>query len=262
MKRVVMGALVAGAVAVASAQAPDIPRTVTGKPNFTGLWQAMNTANWNVEPHAAKAGPVISLGASFAVQAGPGVVVGGEIPYTPEARMKRDENAANWITRDPEIKCYMPGVPRATYQPFPFEITQSTNTVILAYEFASASRIVRMDSTEESPAPAWMGWNVGHWDGDTLVVDVTDQMPDTWLDRAGNWHGDQLHVVERYTLVDKNTIDYRVRLEDPEVYTRPWEMQMLLYRHLEPDAQMMEYKCVPFVEELMYGHLRKRPESQ
>jgi hypothetical protein len=260
MKRVLVGALVAGIVAAASAQAPDIPRTASGKPNFTGLWQAMNTANWNVEPHAAKAGPVISLGASFAVQPGPGVVVGGEIPYTPQARMTRDENAANWITRDPEIRCDMPGIPRATYQPFPFQITQSTNTVIMAYEFTSASRIVRMDSKEESPAPAWMGWNVGHWDGDTLVVDVTDQMPDTWFDRAGNWHSDELHVVERYSLVDKTTIDYRVRLEDPKVYTRPWEMQMLLYRHLEPNAQMMEYKCVPFVEELMYGHLRKRPE--
>ncbi len=264
MRRREGGALLAAVVVAlgtaAAGQAPEIPRTADGKPNFTGLWQVMNTANWNVEPHEAKAGPVISLGASFAVQPGPGVVVGGPIPYRPEALVTRDENAANWITRDPEIKCYMPGIPRATYQGFPFEIVQSTGTVIMAYEFTSASRVIRMNTKEESPAPAWMGWNVGSWDGDTLVVDVTDQMPDTWFDRAGNFHSDALHVTERFTYVDRNTIDYTATIDDPKTFTRPWQVQMLLYRRLEKNAQMMEFKCVPFVEELMYGHLRKKPE--
>jgi hypothetical protein len=251
--------MIAGATA-AFAQGPAVPRTADGKPNFTGLWQAMTTANWNVEPHAAQAGPVISLGASYAVPPGPGVVVGNEIPYRPEARMKRDANAANALALDPEVKCYMPGIPRATYQGFPFQIVQSSQTVLMAYEFTSASRVIRMNSTEESPAPAWMGWNSGRWEGDTLVVDVTDQMPETWFDRAGNHHSDALHVVERFTLRDANTIDYQVTIEDAKTFTRPWQMQMLLYRRLEPNAQLMEFKCVPFVEELMYGHLRKRPE--
>jgi hypothetical protein len=132
----------------------------------------------------------------------------------------------------------------------------------MAYEFTSASRIIRMNSTEKSPAPAWMGWSIGRWDGDTLVIDVTDQMEDTWFDRAGNFHSEELHVIERYTPVDRNTIDYEAAIEDTKTFSRPWKMSMPLYRRLEKNAQLMEYKCVPFVEELMYGHLRKQPSPR
>jgi hypothetical protein len=254
-------ALVAGSVksVFTQGQAYRAPRTADGKPNLTGIWQAMNTANWDIQAHPAKAGPIVALGAAFAVQPGPGVVDGNDIPYLPAALAKKKENADNWLTRDPEIKCYMPGIPRATYQPFPFQIVQSKDTVLMAYEFTTASRVIRMNSKEESPAPAWMGWNVGRWEGDTLVVDVTDQMEDTWFDRAGNYHSDALHVVERFTAVDANTLNYEATIEDPKVFSRPWKMSMLLYRHLEKNAQLMEFKCVPFVEELMYGHLRKQP---
>ncbi len=258
-------AAVLGSIIPASSQtqapAYRAPRTVDGKPNLTGIWQVMNTANWDIQAHAAKAGPVVALGAAFAVLPGPGVVEGNEIPYRPEALAKKKENAENWITRDPEIKCYMPGIPRATYMPHPFQIVQSTNTILMAYEFTTASRVIRMNSKEKSPSPAWMGWSIGRWEGETLVIDVTDQMEETWFDRAGNFHGDQLHVQERFTLQDVNTINYEVTITDPKVFTRPWKMSMLLYRHLEKNAQLMEFKCVPFVEELMYGHLRKRPTA-
>src|SRR5688572_9314098 len=163
---------------------------------------------------------------------------------------------------DPEVKCYMPGIPRATYQGFPFQIVQSTNTIMMAYEFASASRVIRMNSKEKSPAPAWMGWSVGRWEGDTLVVDVNDHMEETWFDRAGNFHSDALLVTERYSLADPNTINYEATITDPKVFTRPWKIVMPLYRHLEKNAQLMEYKCVEFAEELMYGHLRKRPATK
>jgi hypothetical protein len=143
--------------------------------------------------------------------------------------------------------------------PFPFQIVQSTNTVLMAYEFASASRIVRMNTKEKSPAPTWMGWSVGRWEGDTLVVDVTDIEERTWFDRAGNFHSDAMHVVERYSAIDANTLNYEATIEDPKVFTRPWKISMPLYRHREKNAQLMEYKCVQFVEELMYGHLRKPP---
>jgi hypothetical protein len=237
-------------------------RTADGKPNLTGIWQTMNTANWDIQAHEARPGPVVSLGAAFAVHPGPGVVEGNEIPYQPAAAKKKAENAANWMTLDPEVKCYMPGIPRATYQGFPFQIVQSTNTILMAYEFSSASRVIRMNSKEQSPAPAWMGWSIGRWDGDTLVVDVTDNEERTWFDRAGNFHSDALHLVERFTLADQNTLNYEVTIEDPKVFTRPWKMSMPIYRHLEKNAQLMEYKCVPFVEELMYGHLRKRPTGR
>ena len=238
-----------------------MPRTPDGKPNFTGIWQAMNTANWDIQAHPAKAGPVVSAGAAFAFPGGSGVVEGNDIPYKPEMLAKKKENADNWLARDPEVKCYMPGIPRATYQPFPFQIVQSPNNIIFAYEFTSASRIVRMNSKEKSPAPSWMGWNIGRWEGETLVVDVSDIMEETWFDRAGIFHSDELHVVERYTAVDRNTLNYEVTIEDPKTFTRPWKMSMLLYRHLEKNAQLVEFKCVPFVEELMYGHLRRQPTT-
>ena len=248
-------------MAAVSGQAPTggTPRTADGKPNLTGIWQAMNTANWDLQAHEAKMGPVVSLAAAFAVPPGAGVVEGNEIPYLPDALKKKQANAANWMALDPEVKCYMAGIPRATYQPFPFQIVQSQNTVVMSYEFTSASRIIRMSTNEKSPAPAWMGWNVGRWEGDTLVIDVTDQMEDTWFDRAGNFHSNALHVVERISAVDSNTLKYEATIEDPKTFSRPWKISMPLYRRREPNAQLMEYKCVPFAEELMYGHLRKKP---
>ena len=254
-------AIVLGSIAsvFSQAQTYKAPRAPDGKPNLTGIWQVMNTANWDLQAHEARQGPVIALGAAFSVPPGPGVVEGNEIPYQPWAAAKKKENGDNWMTRDPEVKCFMPGIPRATYMPYPLQIVQSSSTILMAYEFTSASRVIRMNSSAKSPAPAWMGWSIGRWEGETLVIEVTDQMEDTWLDRAGNFHSDALRVVERYTAIDKNTLDYDVTIEDPKVFTRPWKMRMLLYRHLEKNAQLMEYKCVPFAEELMYGHLRKKP---
>jgi hypothetical protein len=247
--------------AVGQSQGTGIPRSHDGKPDLSGIWQAMNTANWDLLAHAARRGPVVALGAAFSIPAGPGVVEGNEIPYLPEAAAKQKENAENWLTRDPEIKCFMPGVPRMIYMPYPFQIIQGKDTVLMASEFASASRIIRMNSKEKSPSETWMGWSIGRWEGETLVVDVTDQIDQTWFDRAGNFHSDALRVVERYTLADRNTISYEATMEDPKVFARPWKISMPLYRHLEKNARIMEYKCVEFAEDVMYGHLRKRPSS-
>jgi hypothetical protein len=230
-----------------------------GKPDLNGIWVASNTANWNLETHGAKQGPVTALGAAFSVPAGLGVVEGGSIPYKPEALAQRDMNAANWMANDPEVKCYLPGVPRATYMPYPFQIVQSTepNDILLTYEFASASRIVHMRTQQEFPVESWMGWSNGKWEGDTLVVDVTGFVDQTWFDRAGNYHSDALHVVERYTPASADVILYEATIEDSKIFTRPWKISMPLYRRLEQNAQLMEYKCVEFAEELMYGPLSK-----
>jgi hypothetical protein len=178
-----------------------------------------------------------------------------------DALARKKENAEKWMTLDPEVKCFMPGVPRATYLPYPFQIVQSADTIVMTYEFASASRVVRMNSQAASPAPAWMGWSIGRWEGETLVIDVTDHMEDTWFDRAGNYHSDALKVTERYTAIDANTLQYQATIEDPKVFSRPWTISMPLYRRREPNMQLLEYKCVEFAEELMYGHLRKQPAS-
>jgi hypothetical protein len=245
--------------APAAPQAYRAPRTPDGAPDLSGIWQANNTANWDLEAHAAKPGPVFALGAAFSVPAGLGVVAGdGTIPYLPEALEKKKANAQDWMKLDPEVKCYMPGIPRATYMPYPFQIVQSANDILMTYEYASASRVVRMNSQEKSPAPAWMGWSIGRWDGETLVIDVTDHMEETWFDRAGNHHSDALKVTERYTALDPNTLQYEATIEDPKVFSKPWTISMPLYRRREPDVQLLEYKCVEFAEELMYGHLRKK----
>jgi hypothetical protein len=237
------------------------PRTADGKPDLNGVWQALNTANWDIQDHAARSGPVVALGAAFSIPAGQGVVEGNDIPYQPWAAKKKQENRENWLKLDPEIKCYMPGVPRATYMPFPFQIVQTPANILMAYEFASASRIIRMNSKAESPTDSWMGWSRGRWEGETLVVDVTSLNEDTWFDRAGNFHSDALHVVERYTRVSPDAMTYEATIEDPKVFTRSWKMRMPLYRRLERDVKVLEYKCVEFAEELLYGHLRKQPHS-
>jgi hypothetical protein len=251
---------VAGCVGRAEqAGAYRAPRTGHGTPDLSGIWQANNTANWNLEPHAAEAGPMFQLGAAFSIPPGLGVVDGGEIPYLPAALDKRNANRKDWVKLDPEVKCYMPGIPRATYMPYPFQIVQSADNILFTYEFASASRVVRFNKELKSPAPAWMGWSMGRWEGETLVIEVTDHMPDTWFDRAGNHHGENLKVTERYTAIDANTLQYEATMEDPDTFSRPWKISMPLYRRREPNMQLMEYKCVEFTEELLYGHLRKKP---
>ena len=243
----------------------------TSNPDLNGIWQALNTANWNLEAHAAQPGlatvagpvglvpaaPVLALGAVGGIPGGMGVVEGGEIPYLPSAAAQRQENFENALIRDPEVKCFMPGVPRATYLPYPFQIVQSTNKILIVYEFASASRTVHLDEVGPPPVDTWMGHSVGRWEGNTLVVDVTDQIEGTWFDRAGNFHSDALEVTERYTPITPDHLQYEATIEDPKVFSRPWTISMPLYRHKEPNAQLTEYKCVEFVEELLYGHLRK-----
>jgi hypothetical protein len=240
------------------AQTYRAPRTADGKPNLGGIWQALNEAYWDIEGHAAAPGRVLALGAADAVAPGLGVVEGGAIPYLPEAAAKKKENFENRLTLDPEIKCYLPGVPRATYMPQPFQIIQSAKHIMIIHQYAAAVRTIYMDNQTEAPADSWMGWSNGRWEGETLVVDTTAFNDKTWFDRAGNFHSDALHVVERFTAADADHLNYEVTIEDPKVFSRPWKMSMPLYRRKEKNAQILEFRCVEFVEELIYGHLKKQ----
>lgn len=244
----------------------------TTHPDLNGLWQSLNEGNWDIQAHPAQPGPP-EYGALYAEPGGPGIVEGNEIPYQSWALAKKKENLEKRFVRevrdgirfeplDPESKCYMPGVPRANYMPFPFQIVQGTNAITIAYEFAAATRIVHMDKAEQPPADTYMGWSVGRWEGDTLVIDVTGFNENTWFDRSGNFHSDALHVVERYTPANSEVIRYEATIEDPKVFTRQWKISFPLYRRLEKNAQFMEFKCVPFSEELLYGHLRKQPDNR
>lgn len=243
------------------AQAPayKAPRTKEGLPNLNGIWQAMTTANWDLRAHAASQGPVLSLGAQFSVPPGPGVIEGdSEIPYLPAAAEQQKKNFADRLNLDPEIKCYMPGIPRAVYMPYPFQIIVSPKTVMIAYEFASAVREINMGKPTDAPADSWMGWSTGHWEGDTLVVTVTDQIDKTWFDRVGDFHSDSLKVTERYTPRGPDTMMYEATIEDPNTFSRPWKISLPLYRHVEKNAQLMEYKCSEFAEDVLYGKYRKK----
>jgi hypothetical protein len=229
------------------------------QPDLSGIWQAVNTAHWNVEGHTAKKMPVTGvIGAYGGMLAGTSVVVGGEIPYRADALAAREVNQADWANLDPAAKCYMPGIPRQTYMPAPFQILQTDSEIFIAYEWGSNSRSIFMDRPGTSaPLPSWMGYSLGRWEGGTLIVDVTSQMTDTWFDAAGNYHSGSLHVEERYRMIDENHIEYQALITDPEVFTEPWTIRMPLYRRIEEDARLLEYKCIEYAEDLLYDHLRQ-----
>ena len=245
---------------VASQQ--SYPRTADGKPDLSGIWQTISTANWDLEGHEARPSPVLALGAVGAVPPGLGVVEGGRIPYQGWAAAKKQENARNWLTLDPEIKCFLPGVPRATYLPHPFQIFQSPGRLLIVYGYSYARREINMVPRGKAPADFWMGWSDGRWEGDTLVIDVTSFNDQSWFDRAGNFHSDQLHVIERYTPVTPYHLAYEATIEDPKVFTRSWKISLPLYRVVDKNAQLLEFKCVELTEELLYGDLVKKPQAR
>jgi len=276
MRSALAAMLAIGLVVPLAGQAYRAPRTADGKPDLNGIWQALNEANYDLEAHVARPatalrpGPygavpvaaVLALGAVGAVPPSMGVVEGGEIPYKPEALAIKKKNQEDWLNKDPEIKCYLPGVPRATYMPYPFQIVQSPTAMTVVYEYAGAVRNIYLKDPGPALADSWMGQSVAHWEGETLVVNVTDMNDGSWFDRAGNFHSDKLHVVERYTRTGPNEIQYEATMEDPNVFTRPWKISMALYRRQEKNAQLLDFKCVEFVEEMLYGPYRKHPLSK
>jgi len=231
--------------------------------DINGVWQVLGSAHWNLEGQNAFKGPATNtIGALGGIPAGVSYVVGGSIPYREEAVAQRQRNQEEWNKYDPAVKCYIPGLPRQTYMPFPFHIVHSANKVFIAYEFGSNSRIIHLDRPgTRAELPSWMGYSVGRWEGNTLVVVVTDQVAETWLDASGNYHSDELVVTERYTPMGEDHMKYEAVIEDPKIFTRPWTIEMTLYRRKGVDARILEYKCVEFAEDAVYGHLRKDAES-
>ncbi len=240
-----LGLLAGAALMVSSlARAADLPRTADGKPDLSGIWQVITPAGQDLSAHAARKDSPAHLGA----------VEGDEIPYQSWALAKKQENFAKRETDDPQNKCFMPGVPRITYTPLPFQIFQKDKQLTVLYEYAHTVRSIYTNGTDHPPGHIdwFLGDSRGHWDGDTLVVDVVDFNDETWLDHAGDFHSDQLHVVERYTPIDKDHIRYEATIEDPKVFTRPWSVKVILYRRIEPNVQLLEYECYTFDYEKFY----------
>jgi hypothetical protein len=254
------------------------PRTPDGKPDVNGIWQAFVTADIDIQDHDAQAGPHPDImGAYGAWPPGQGIVEGGEIPYKPEALAKKKENAQKRMvvnitsdphrhdTGDPELKCYRPGVPRANYMPFPFQIIQNPKVIVIAYEYAHALRTIYLDTDktvpQDPPADSWMGWSHAHFEGDTLVIDSKGFVPYSWFDRAGDFHSGALHVIERYTPVSPYHMMYEATIEDPNVFTRPWKMTFPLYRRMEKNVQLVDFNCTEFVLDLLYGQYSKKVDK-
>ncbi len=215
------------------------PGTSDGHPDLSGVWQALNTAAWDIEPHNADTG----------TPPGEGVVEGGPLPYQSWALAKRKETYAKHLTEDTDVKCYMPGVPRITYMPYPFEVIQTPTHIMITYEYLHVVRTVYLDGTPHPPGGLidwWIGDSRARWEGNTLVVDVIDFNDRTTFDKAGNFHSEKLHVVERYRFIDRDHLNYEATIEDPEVFTRPWKMSMPLYRRIERNIRPLEYDCYAF----------------
>jgi hypothetical protein len=267
--------LVASLPVLGQSQTYRAPRTAGGRPDLNGFWQALNTAHWDLEPHTAAPGPVLELGAAYAVPPGLGVVRDGPIPYRPDARAKNKLYAANALKEDAEVKCYLPGVPRMMYMPYPVQIVQSTAQILMMSEFATAQRTIYIDGKDAPPADTWMGWSNGRWEGETLVIDTKGFLGGTisafdeagavqvrFLDRAGNFHTDGLHVVERIRRTGPDHLSYEATIEDPNVYTRPWTIGMPLYRRVEPNMELGEYKCEEFAGDLIFAPFAKQPTAK
>jgi hypothetical protein len=215
------------------------PRAADGRPDLNGIWQALNSANWNIEDHAASPG----------IPAGFGIVQGGTLPYLPSALAQRQRNFENRATEDPEAKCYQVGVPRIMYMPYPLQIVQTPGQVTILSEYAHTQRNIYIDREHVPEGIQWyMGDSRGRWEGETLVVDVARFTDETWFDRAGNYHSEALHVVERITRTGPDHLLYEATIEDPNVFSRPWTMSMPLYRRQETDARLLEYECYAFLE--------------
>jgi hypothetical protein len=224
--------------------AVNLPRSADGKPDLNGIWQALNTASWDIQDHTGALG----------IPPGQGVVEGNDIPYQPQALAKKQENFAKRQTADPaEANCFLPGIPRATYMPYPFEVVETADYIAIRYEFAHALRTIPLNAKHAEGIPAsWMGDSRGRWEGDTLVIDVTNFNDETWFDHSGNFHSEALHVVERYTMTNPDHILYEATIEDPKVFTRPWKISMPLYRRVDKDAKLLEYECVFYLQEERY----------
>jgi len=238
-----LGFLILTLAASAQQKGYRAPRTPDGKPDLQGIWEAHSTAAANLEAHSAALG----------IRAGDSVVVDppdGKIPYLPEARAKQQENFKERAVKDPVNHCFLPGIPRVTYMPYPFQIFQTPEFVAMTYEYSHASRTIHMKRLEHpDDIDFWMGDSRGHWDGDTLVVDVADNNPATWLDDSGNLHSAAMHVVERFTRTGPDTMQYEATIEDPKVLTKPFKISLPLYRHTEKNAELYEYECHVYLED-------------
>jgi hypothetical protein len=238
------------ALAFAQGESAAIPRMPDGRPNLQGIWQVRNRASYDLQDHVAR----------YGMPAGRSVVEGGVIPYQPWAAKKKAENFVARATADPLSHCYLPGVPRIMYMEWPFQIFQTPTHLAMTFEWTQVHRLIYTNGSKPAEGiEFWMGDSRGRWEGDTLVVEVTNHNDRTWFDMAGNFHSEALKVVERYSLTDRDTLRYEATIEDPKVFTRPWKISMPLHRHKDMN-RVLEYQCQAEKEEAN-GDFEREPRT-
>lgn len=230
--RLLLAAAAASVPAVAQSKAYSAPRLADGHPDLNGIWEVQGKVDANIE----------------AKLRGKNIIVDpedGKIPYKPEALAQRKANAEKHATEDPLTKCWMPGVPRLMYIPYPYQIVESANQPVIPIlsQYVHVIRNIQMQGEHLDGLENWLGDSRGHWDGDTLVVDATNFNDQTWYDAAGNYHSGDLHVVERFTRTAPNTIAYQATMTDPKVLAKPFTIRLTLARDARKNAQIMEYEC-------------------
>ncbi|MES2941424.1 MAG: hypothetical protein V4772_00990 [Pseudomonadota bacterium] len=241
------------AAAVAMAGASKIPRTSQGKPDFSGIWQTTSAADFDLEPHSARRD----------APPGPGIVEGNMIPYLPKALEQKKKNFEARLTDDPRLRCVTPGVPRSVYTREPFQIFQRQRDLTLIHQSGHTVRTIHTNNTQHPTEPNewWLGDSRAKWEGDTLVVDVKHFNDGTWLDRAGNFHSDALHLVERWKFLDANTLEYKATISDAKVFSRPWDISVVLHRHREKNFQLVENYCYTLDYDQYYPPRQSNPAT-
>jgi hypothetical protein len=248
--------ILAAPLAAQSSGERAVPRTAAGKPDMSGIWVATGAIMLFEGEEAFAA----ARAADAAVGRPPGNS-GETPPYKPEAEAQRQYFLSRRGIDDPMAQCLLTGVPRINFRPLPFEIVQLPDRMIMLYEIHHAFRIIPTDGREppEDAEPSYLGESVAHWDGDTLVVDVTSFNTQTWLSGVGTIHSEDLKVTERYTRDSFDTIRYEATMEDPAVLTRPWTIRETF--RLRPNERIREYECIESNEDLVRFQqlLQERP---
>ena len=242
-------ALLAASLFLSAVAHADVPRTADGKPDFSGIWQTLSGADYGLEAHGTRKD----------APPGPGLVK-EPIPYQDWALQQRDENFAHRAQRDTANQCFSLGTPRGVYYPEPFQIFQRDRDLTLLFQRGFRTRTIHTNESThpEGPIGFWFGDSRARWEGDTLIVDVADFTDQTWLDAAGNFHSENLQVTERWQFIDENTLQYDATLEDPSVFTKPWDVNVQLHRIREPNFQLIENACYT----LDYDHYYPIPAAE
>jgi hypothetical protein len=220
-------------VSALAGQAPAGPftRTPDGKPDLNGYWGGC--CNLGLQDLETQRGVIVDP-------------TPAKIPYNAEYAAKAKDLRANHMYDEPGLHCNLEGVPFQMYTQFGFQINSNPKLTLITWDFMNSNRVIHMDGRPHPPESLklFMGDSLGHWEGDVLVIETTNLNDKTWLDAVGHLHSDAIHVVERFTAVDANTIRYEATVNDPKAFTQPLKLTDTFRRNTKAGYEQMEFACL------------------